>query len=158
MYKELLDKGDFILRVLLQRVSKASVTVDGDTVGAIDQGLLLFVGFTEGDSDKEISYLAEKVVNLRIFEDEEGKMNKSLHDMGGSILSVSQFTLYGDCRKGRRPNFMAAARPEEALKLYQKWNQELLGKGVKVETGIFGAMMEVSLINDGPVTLMLDSL
>jgi D-aminoacyl-tRNA deacylase len=146
------------LRVLLQRVSKASVTVDGDIVGAIDHGLLLFVGFTDGDSDKEISYLAEKVVHLRIFEDEQGRMNKSLLDVGGSILSVSQFTLYGDCRKGRRPNFMAAAHPEEALTLYQKWNQELLTKGVNIETGIFGAMMDVELVNDGPVTLILDSL
>lgn len=146
------------LRVLLQRVSKASVSVDRSIVGAIDHGLLLFVGFTDGDSEKEITYLAEKVVHLRIFEDEQGKMNKSLLDVGGSILSVSQFTLYGDCRKGRRPNFMAAAHPEEALSLYQKWNQKLLTKGVRVEKGIFGAMMSVELVNDGPVTLILDSI
>lgn len=146
------------MRVLLQRVSKASVSVDRSIVGAIDRGLLLFVGFTDGDSGREISYLAEKVVHLRIFEDEQGKMNKSLLDVGGSILSVSQFTLYGDCRKGRRPNFMAAAHPEEAAILYKKWNQELLDKGLKVETGIFGAMMSVELVNDGPVTLILDSI
>lgn len=146
------------MRVLLQRVNRASVTVDKSIVGAIDHGLLLFVGFTTGDSEKEISYLADKVVHLRIFEDERGKMNKSLLEVGGSILSVSQFTLYGDCRKGRRPNFMAAEHPEEALSLYQKWNQELLTKGVRVEKGIFGAMMDVELVNDGPVTLILDSI
>jgi D-tyrosyl-tRNA(Tyr) deacylase len=143
---------------VLQRVSKASVSVDRSIVGAIDRGLLLFVGFTDGDSEKEITYLAEKVVHLRIFEDEQGKMNKSLLDVGGSILSVSQFTLYGDCRKGRRPNFMAAADPEEAAALYERWNQELLNKGLKVETGVFGAMMDVELVNDGPVTLILDSI
>jgi D-tyrosyl-tRNA(Tyr) deacylase len=146
------------VRVLLQRVKNASVTVEGNVVGAIDHGLLLFVGFTEGDSEKEIAYLAEKIVHLRIFEDAEGKMNQSLKDVKGSILSVSQFTLYGDCRKGRRPNFMAAAKPEEAVSLYEKWNEVLRSKELQVETGKFGAMMDVQLVNDGPVTLFLDSL
>ncbi|WP_028776498.1 D-aminoacyl-tRNA deacylase [Shimazuella kribbensis] len=146
------------MRVLLQRVSRASVTVSEEIVGAIDAGLLLFVGFTDGDSQKEIQYFAEKVVNLRIFEDHDGKMNRSLLDVKGSILSVSQFTLYGDCRKGRRPNFMAAARPDEASALYDQWNKALTMKGIRVKTGVFGAMMDVELINDGPVTLFLDSL
>jgi D-tyrosyl-tRNA(Tyr) deacylase len=139
-------------------VSRASVTVNDEIVGAIDKGLLLFVGFTDGDSQKEIQYFAEKIVNLRIFEDNEGKMNRSLLDVNGSVLSVSQFTLYGDCKKGRRPNFMAAARPDEALDLYKQWNKALLSKGIHVEMGIFGEKMNVELINDGPVTLFLDSL
>ncbi|TCP66270.1 D-aminoacyl-tRNA deacylase [Baia soyae] len=145
------------MRVVIQRVSKASVTVEEQVVGAIDQGLLLLVGITEHDGEEEIQTLAEKVVHLRIFEDEEGKMNKSLLDLGGSILSVSQFTLYGDCRKGRRPSFMAAARPELAQPLYEKFNEQLRYLGVEVQTGIFGAMMDVSLHNDGPVTILLDS-
>lgn len=145
------------MRVLLQRVSQASVTVNNEIVGAIERGLLAFVGFTEGDGSKEITYLADKLVHLRIFADEQGKMNKSLIDTGGSVLSVSQFTLYGDCCKGRRPNFMAAAKPDAALALYQQWNEELKSHGVDVQTGIFGAMMDVSLVNDGPVTLWLDS-
>lgn len=145
------------MRVVLQRVKQAEVKVDQEVVGAIGHGLLLLVGFTEGDGEREIGHLAEKVVHLRIFEDENGKMNLSLLDVGGAILSVSQFTLYGDCRKGRRPNFMAAARPDEAKALYDRWNEKLRELGVTVETGRFGAMMEVSLINDGPVTLMLDS-
>jgi D-tyrosyl-tRNA(Tyr) deacylase len=146
------------MRVLLQRVKNASVMVDSKTVGAIDHGLLLFVGFTDGDGKKEIDYLAEKMVHLRIFEDEQGKMNHSLLDVGGSVLSVSQFTLYGDCRKGRRPNFMAAASGDIASNLYDQWNETLRTKGIVVETGVFGAMMEVQLVNDGPVTLFLDSL
>lgn len=145
------------VRVLLQRVKEASVTVENQVVGAIEKGLLLFVGFTDGDSEKELKYLAEKVIHLRIFEDEEGKMNRSLLDVSGGILSVSQFTLYGDCRKGRRPNFITAAKPDEALRLYNEWNGMLMTKGLPLATGKFGAMMQVQLINDGPVTLYLDS-
>ncbi len=144
--------------MLLQRVKEASVTVEQLEVGAIKNGLLLFVGFTNGDGESELQYLAEKVVHLRIFEDEAGKMNRSLLDVDGSILSVSQFTLYGDCRKGRRPNFMEAAKPDEALQLYERWNAVLADKGINVATGTFGAMMQVQLTNDGPVTLFLDSI
>jgi D-tyrosyl-tRNA(Tyr) deacylase len=142
---------------VLQRVKEAKVTVEGQVTGAIGHGHLLLVGFTHGDTEEDLRYLAEKVVNLRVFEDEQGKMNRSLLDVGGAILSVSQFTLYGDCRKGRRPNFMEAARPEEALRMYDRFNELLREYGVQVETGVFGAMMEVSLVNDGPVTLMLES-
>ncbi|WP_044642256.1 D-aminoacyl-tRNA deacylase [Risungbinella massiliensis] len=145
------------MRVLVQRVNQANVTVAGEITGAIHQGLLLFVGFSEGDTEHEVEQLAEKVVHLRIFEDEEEKMNHSLLDVGGSILSVSQFTLYGDCRKGRRPNFMKALCPTEAEGLWERFNQILRDKGVQVETGRFGAAMEVTLTNNGPVTLWLDS-
>jgi len=145
------------MRIVLQRVKEASVTVEEQVVGAIDHGLLLLVGLTESDTDEDLRYLADKVVHLRIFEDEEGKMNRSLLDVGGSILSVSQFTLYGDARKGRRPNFMKAAKPDLALPLYEQFNEMLRGYGVKVETGVFGAFMKVALINDGPVTLILES-
>lgn len=139
------------MRIVLQRVKEASVTVEEQVVGAIDHGLLLLVGLTESDTDEDLRYLADKVVHLRIFEDEEGKMNRSLLDVGGSILSVSQFTLYGDARKGRRPNFMKAAKPDLALPLYEKFNEMLRGYGVKVETGVFGAFMKVALINDGQI-------
>lgn len=145
------------MRIVLQRVKKAKVTVEGQIVGEISHGLLLLVGITHEDSEKDIQFLANKVLNLRIFEDATGKMNHSLLDVGGSILSVSQFTLYGDCRKGRRPNFMEAAKPEQALPLYEKFNEELRQAGIQVETGVFGAMMDVSLVNDGPVTLILES-
>ncbi|MBA4543192.1 MULTISPECIES: D-aminoacyl-tRNA deacylase [Thermoactinomyces] len=145
------------MRIVLQRVKEASVTVNNECTGAVGHGLLLLVGFTQGDTEEDLRYLADKVVNLRIFEDETGKMNHSLLDVGGSILSVSQFTLYGDCRKGRRPNFMDAAKPDLAEPLYRRFNEILREYGVKVETGIFGAMMEVSLVNDGPVTLLLES-
>ena len=143
------------MRIDLQRSKKASVTVDGQIVGEIDKGLVLLVGVTHEDTAEAARFLADKVVNLRIFEDEEGKMNHSLLDVGGSILSVSQFTLYGDCRKGRRPNFMDAARPDHATEIYELFNEELR-KHVNVETGIFGAMMDVQLVNDGPVTLILE--
>lgn len=145
------------MRIVLQRVKEASVTVNNECTGAVGHGLLLLVGFTQGDTEEDLRYLADKVVNLRIFEDETGKMNHSLLDVGGSILSVSQFTLYGDCRKGRRPNFMDAAKPDLAEPLYRRFNEILREYEVKVETGIFGAMMEVSLVNDGPVTLLLES-
>lgn len=145
------------MRVVLQRVKDASVTVEGEVTGAIDHGLLLLVAFTEGDTEEDLRYLAGKAVNLRIFEDEDGKMNHSLLDVGGSILSVSQFTLYGDCRKGRRPNFMRSAKPELAEPLYDQFNEILKSYHIPVETGVFGAMMQVSFTNDGPVTLLLES-
>ncbi|MET3319972.1 UNVERIFIED_ORG: D-tyrosyl-tRNA(Tyr) deacylase [Peribacillus simplex] len=145
------------MRVVLQRSKAAKVVVAGQTIGQIDSGLVLLVGVTHGDTIDDAVYLADKIVNLRIFEDENEKMNHSLLDFGGSILSVSQFTLYGDCRKGRRPNFMDAARPEEANKIYESFNEELRKKGVHTETGQFGAMMDVQLTNDGPVTLIMES-
>ncbi|WP_336866166.1 D-aminoacyl-tRNA deacylase [Peribacillus frigoritolerans] len=145
------------MRVVLQRSKAAKVVVADQIIGQIDSGLVLLVGVIHGDTIDDAAYLAEKIVNLRIFEDENEKMNHSLLDVGGSILSVSQFTLYGDCRKGRRPNFMDAARPEEANELYEAFNEELRKKGVHTETGQFGAMMDVQLTNDGPVTLILES-
>ncbi|MGE7759083.1 D-aminoacyl-tRNA deacylase [Peribacillus sp. NPDC097895] len=145
------------MRVVLQRSKAAKVVVADQIIGQIESGLVLLVGVTHGDTIDDAAYLAEKIVNLRIFEDENEKMNHSLLDVGGSILSVSQFTLYGDCRKGRRPNFMDAARPEEANDIYEAFNEELRKKGVHTETGQFGAMMDVQLTNDGPVTLILDS-
>ncbi|WP_308634711.1 D-aminoacyl-tRNA deacylase [Paenibacillus silvisoli] len=145
------------MRVVVQRSKQAAVTVDGETVGAIDQGLVLLVGVTHEDNEADIRWMAEKVAGLRIFEDEDGKMNHSVLDVGGAILSVSQFTLYGDCRKGRRPNFMAAARPEQAEALYDAFNAQLRSTGLVVETGKFGAMMDVSFTNWGPVTLIIDS-
>ncbi len=145
------------MKVVLQRSKQASVKVNDETVGAITSGFVLLVGITHEDTEEDCRYLADKIVHLRIFEDENMKMNHSLLDVGGEILSISQFTLYGDCRKGRRPNFMAAARPDEAEKLYDLFNGMLRENGVKVETGRFGAMMDVELINDGPVTLILES-
>jgi len=145
------------MRVVVQRCKKSQVTVEGKVTGQIDFGFVLLVGISHDDTEKDALYLADKIVNLRIFEDETGKMNHSLKDVKGAILSISQFTLYGDTRKGRRPNFMAAARPEHAEPLYQFFNQTLRDLGVEVQTGVFGAMMEVSLINDGPVTLIVES-
>lgn len=145
------------MRVVVQRTREASVTVAGDIVGKIDHGLLLLVGITHEDSEKDVDFVADKVANLRIFEDDDGKMNHSVLETGGQILSVSQFTLYGDCRKGRRPNFMSAARPEQAEPLYELFNSKLSEKGLVVETGRFGAMMDVRLLNDGPVTLIVES-
>ncbi|GIQ64069.1 D-aminoacyl-tRNA deacylase [Paenibacillus cisolokensis] len=145
------------MRVVVQRSGAASVEINGDMVGSIESGLTLLVGFTHDDTEEDVRWMADKVAGLRVFEDAEGKMNLSVSDVGGSILSVSQFTLYGDCRKGRRPNFMAAARPEQAERLYEAFNERLRGLGLTVETGRFGAMMNVSLVNSGPVTLLLDS-
>lgn len=145
------------MKILLQRCKNASVTVDGQVTGKIDNGYLLLVGITTLDTEKEINYLVEKVVGLRLFEDAEGKMNHSIEEVRGSILSVSQFTLYADTKKGRRPSFTDAARPEKAKPLWELFNEKLLAKGVPVETGVFGAMMDVTLTNDGPVTIMLEA-
>ena len=143
------------MRVLVQRSLDSSVLVDDKIVGRIDNGLVLFVGFTHGDSRKEIDYMVDKVINLRIFDDENGVMNKSLMDVKGSILSISQFTLYGNAKKGRRPSYVDALGGEDASKLYDEFNNELLKHNIKVETGIFGADMVVNITNDGPVTLLL---
>ena len=145
------------MRVLLQRVKQASVEIDGNVNGETGQGLLLLVGFTENDGDKEIEYLARKVLNARIFSDADDKMNLNLQQVSGSILSISQFTLYAQPRKGNRPSFTRAQNPDIASKNYDKFNEKLRGSGVQVETGIFGADMQVSLVNDGPVTIMYDT-
>lgn len=145
------------MRVVVQRSKQAQVTVDGAVVGQIESGLMLLVGVTHEDTEQDARYLADKIAGLRIFEDAEGKMNLSVTDVGGQILSVSQFTLYGDCRKGRRPNFMAAARPDQAVVLYNYFNDQLRGLGLTVETGKFGEMMDISFTNWGPVTLIIDS-
>ncbi|MEH7440461.1 D-aminoacyl-tRNA deacylase [Neobacillus drentensis] len=145
------------MRVVVQRSKAAKVTVEGKVTGQITKGLVLLVGVTHDDKPEDAAYLADKIANLRIFEDADEKMNYSLLDVGGEILSVSQFTLYGDCRKGRRPNFMDAAKPEQAVELYEAFNNLLREKGIHVETGVFGAMMDVELVNDGPVTLIVES-
>lgn len=145
------------MRAVLQRVKSAQVSIGGATVGKIGKGILLLLGISPEDSQKEADYLAEKAVNLRIFEDGGGKMNLSLLDTGGEMLIVSQFTLYGDCRKGRRPSFTGAARPEIAIPLYERFISSVKARGVPVSTGTFGADMLVSLENDGPVTLLLDT-
>ena len=143
------------MRILIQRSGDASVKVDDKIVGKIDQGLVVFVGFTDGDGIEEISYLAKKIVNLRIFPDEDGVMNKSILDFGGKILSVSQFTLYADCKKGNRPSYIAAMNNHEAIHFYELFNEELR-KYVEVETGEFGADMDVSITNIGPTTIWLE--
>ena len=145
------------MKAVVQRVSRASVVVDGDEVGAIDSGLLVLLGVAKGDSGEQAAWMAKKIVSLRIFEDEEGRMNRSVAETGGSVLAVSQFTLLGDARKGRRPSFVAAAPPEEARALYEDLVAEVAEQGVRVATGVFQAHMEVSLVNDGPVTLILDT-
>lgn len=144
------------MKVLVQRVLSSSVEVDNKIVGQINKGLMLLVGFTDSDTDKEIDYMVDKIINLRIFDDENGVMNKSLIDINGSILSISQFTLYADTRKGRRPSYIKALNGDEAILLYDKFNNKLKEENIKVETGIFGADMKVSLINDGPITIMLE--
>ena len=144
------------MRIVLQRVSRARVTVEGRVTGAIGRGLLLLVGFTGGDTDETLRWMAEKVVGLRVFTDPGGKMNLSVDEVGGALLVVSQFTLYGDARKGRRPSFVEAAPPGVAIPLYERFLELLRAAGRPVETGEFGAMMEVELVNDGPVTLLLE--
>lgn len=144
------------MRVVLQRAKQASVTVAGETVGAISHGYVLLVGVTHEDSEAQADWLADKIAGMRLFEDEEGKMNRGLQDVGGSILSVSQFTLYADTKKGRRPSFIEAARPDQAEPLWEYFNERLRSHGLTVETGRFGAMMDVQLINDGPVTIILE--
>ncbi|MFS2259558.1 D-aminoacyl-tRNA deacylase [Bacillus safensis] len=145
------------MRLVVQRVTNASVKVEEEITGAINEGYMVLVGVTHEDTEEDVLYLAEKLAHLRIFEDENGKMNRSLLDIKGSVLSVSQFTLYGDTRKGRRPNFMKAAKPDAANLLYECFNKTLREKGIHVETGRFGAMMDVSLTNSGPVTILMDS-
>ena len=144
------------MRVLLQRVSAASVTIGGRTAGQVGRGYCLLVGFRHGDGAAEVEWMAEKVAGLRLFPDEDGKMNLSLGDVGGAVLVVSQFTLYGDAQKGRRPSFIDAARPELAIPLYENFKTRLREQGLVVESGEFGAMMDVELVNDGPVTLWLE--
>jgi D-tyrosyl-tRNA(Tyr) deacylase len=144
------------MRIVLQRVSRARVTVEGRVTGEIGRGLLLLAGFTDGDAEDALAWMADKVVGLRIFPDDEGKMNRSVQEVGGGLLVVSQFTLYGDTRKGRRPSFVDAARPEIAIPLYERFVELLRATGLPVGTGEFGAMMDVELVNDGPVTLILE--
>lgn len=145
------------MRVVVQRVSSGKVTVGKETAGEIQQGYVLLVGVTHDDTEEDAHYTADKIANLRLFEDENGKMNISVKEVGGEILSISQFTLYGDTRKGRRPNFMEAGKPEHAETIYQMFNHRLEHEhGLHVETGEFGAMMDVSLTNDGPVTLIVE--
>ncbi len=145
------------MRVVIQRVAEAAVSVDGRRTAGIGPGLMVLVGVTHGDGDAEAQYLAGKIAGLRIFGDQEGRLNRSVVDCGGAVLVVPQFTLYGGCRKGRRPSFMRAADPAEADRLYTLLADELRGAGLEVQTGEFGASMQVSLVNDGPVTLLLDS-
>jgi D-tyrosyl-tRNA(Tyr) deacylase len=145
------------MRVIIQRVKESKVEINNQVHGAIDYGYVLLVGFTEGDNEVIAQKMAKKVVELRIFEDEQGKMNKSLKDVGGKILSISQFTLYANCTEGRRPSFVNAMRLEGASRLYDLFNQELSNLEVKVETGIFQSDMQVHILNDGPVTIILDS-
>lgn len=144
------------MKIVLQRCKNASVTVDNKVIGKIDHGMLLLVGFTHNDGIKEIEYMIDKLINLRIFDDEKGIMNKSIKDIDASILSVSQFTLYANTENGRRPSYIDALNKEEAIKLYELFNEKLKEQSIKVETGKFGAEMEVQLTNDGPVTIILE--
>lgn len=145
------------MRLVIQKVSSSNVKVNNEIVGSIDKGFMVLVGITDSDNELIVDKMIDKLINLRIFEDENDKLNLSLLDVNGSILSISQFTLYADCKKGRRPSFIDAAKPNISKPLYEYFNQRLKEKGIMVETGVFGAMMEVSLINDGPVTIILDS-
>ncbi len=145
------------MRAVIQRVKWGRVRVDGEITGEIGSGLVILLGVSVDDNEENARYLADKCINLRIFNDSEGKMNLSLLDVGGGILSISQFTLYGDTRKGRRPSFVGAAGPEKGQELYEKFNQYLSDLGFTPKTGIFGAMMDVELLNDGPVTIIVDS-
>ncbi len=145
------------MRAVVQRAKSANVKVAGETIGEIDQGLVVLLGITKEDTVKDVQALVQKLIHLRIFEDEQDKMNESLMDKGGSILSISQFTLYADIRKGRRPSFTKAAHPDIARELYNTFNEQLKEQGVHVETGSFGAMMDVELINDGPVTIIMET-
>lgn len=145
------------MRAVVQRVERACVSVDGKVIGSIGAGLVVFLGVGREDGSGDCSYLAEKIAGLRIFADEAGLMNRSVKDTGGAVLCISQFTLFGDCRKGRRPGFAAAAPPPEAERLYEDFCEKLRGHGIKVETGRFQAMMSIELLNDGPVTILLDS-
>ena len=145
------------MRTVIQRVSRAQVSIEGKTKGSIHKGLVVFLGVSANDNKKDLQWLAEKIVHLRVFEDDTGKMNRSLTDIKGEMLIISQFTLYGDCRKGRRPGFSGAAPPIIAEPYYQEFVQEMRNKGIQVATGTFQADMQVELINDGPVTLLLDS-
>ncbi|WP_018658710.1 D-aminoacyl-tRNA deacylase [Allofustis seminis] len=145
------------MRVIIQRVSRASVSVQEEVIGAIQKGFMILVGVEDDDNDQDVLYLARKISNMRIFDDEEGKMNRSLKDVGGSVLSISQFTLHAQTKKGNRPSFIDAAAPEYANKLYEQLNECIRAEGITVEEGKFGANMQVALVNDGPVTIWLDS-
>lgn len=145
------------MRVVIQRVTQAKVIVENETVGEIKKGFLLLVGVEEADTEEDVDYIVRKVVNMRIFEDDQEKMNRSLKDVGGDILSISQFTLHADTKKGNRPSFIAAAKPDVAQELYEQFNEKIRANELKVETGVFGAHMDVALTNDGPVTILVDS-
>ena len=145
------------MRAVIQRVNEATVKVDGEQVGAIDRGLLVFLGAADGDEDRDVRYAVDKIAGLRVFPNEEGRMSLSVGDIGGSILVVSQFTLFGDVRRGRRPSFDGAAKPEDAERLYEEVVERLRGSGLRVETGTFRAMMRVEAVVDGPVTIQIDS-
>ena len=155
-YSERFDRRNYKLKIVIQRVQRASVTVEGDVVGAIDFGALVLLGIGKNDQAMQIPRMVEKLINLRFFHDDEGKMNRSLLDVGGELLIVSQFTLYANCKSGRRPSFTDSAPPDLAKELYLRFVEEARGKVAKVQTGSFGAYMQVSLVNDGPVTLLLE--
>lgn len=145
------------MRVVIQRAKHASCTIDGHVTGKIEQGYCIFVGFNNEDTEEIVDKMIHKILFLRIFEDENGKMNQSIQDVKGSILSISQFTLYANCKKGNRPSFTDAGKPEYANSLYEMFNEKLKNQGMHVETGVFGADMKIELLNDGPVTIVLDS-